>query len=188
MYFKQLNTTFKFLLGYFVFCCLTEIIIFSIKQLFGNVNNLPLLHLFTIVEYGFLVYVYFKYFIFSNKLFFVTFGLFIFIAFIDAIYLNSIYKHNTLARPTEGIILIILALYYYYLNLKNSQITIIYKEAMYWFSTAVLIYFSIDFFGFLVINKLSSDIKQLVTLTHAIFNIIAYILYAKAISCFKWKD
>jgi hypothetical protein len=187
IYYKKLNKPFKWLVCFFGLFVFFEYFNTEFRKIYGT--NTPLLHLFTPIEFSIFFIVFGQYFrlnFFKNLIIITAFwGL----AFLDAFYINNLYTHNTVARPTESIILMIASFYYFYLNLSNQNKTaIIYKEAMFWFATGILIYFSINFYMFLMVSQLVPPIALFSIDIHSIVNIIANLLFAKAFTCFKWKN
>ncbi len=186
IYFKKINKPFKRLVYFFCVSVFFEYFVTEFKKVYGT--NVPLLHLFTPLEFSLFFWVFWKYFNKHIYIYISVIFVFITIAFLDAFFINTIYTHNNVARPTESIVLIITSFYYYYLNLNSiNKNTIIYKEAMFWFTTGVLIYFSINFYMFLMISQLVPPTAYLSIDIHSVFNIIANILFAKSFTCFKWK-
>jgi hypothetical protein len=187
MYFSKINKPFKRLVYFLCISAFNEYLATEFKKVYGT--NVPLLHLFTPIEFSIFFIVFGQYFrlnFFKNLIIITAFwGL----AFLDAFYINNLYTHNTVARPTESIILMIASFYYFYLNLSNQNNTaIIYKEAMFWYATGILIYFSINFYMFLMVSQLVPPIALFSIDIHSIVNIIANLLFAKAFTCFKWKN
>ncbi len=187
MYFNKINKPFKRLVYFFCLSVFFEYFVTEFKKVYGT--NVPLLHLFTPIEFCMFIWVFWKYFDKSIFVYLAIIVPFVGIALLDAFYINGIYSHNIVARPTESIILMIASFYYFYLNLTNhNKTTLIYREAMFWFSTGILIYFAINFYMFLMISQLVPPTAYLSIDIHSVFNIIANLLFAKAFTCFKWKD
>ncbi|MFA9214162.1 MAG: hypothetical protein ACEQSR_10005 [Candidatus Methylacidiphilales bacterium] len=186
IYFKKINKPFKGLVYFYAFCVFFEYFITEYKKIYGT--NIPLLHLLTPIEFSMFFWVFWKYFNQHILFYLSVVSVFIAIAFLDAFYINTIYTQNIVARPTESIVLMIASFYYFYLNLTNhKKTTLIYSEAMFWFSTGILIYFTINFYMFLMISQLVPPTAYLSIDIHSIFNTIANLLFAKAFTCFKWK-
>jgi hypothetical protein len=183
--YNQLNKPFKGLVWFFMFCGLIEIMATQLKTIMGN--NMPLLHVFSVIEFCIFAYVFIQYFSFPIKWFYLLVVAFLIIAIIDAVFISTIYKMNSVARNVECIVLIIAALYFYYTNIKANVSHSIYKKPVYWFSTAVIVYFSINFFFFLAMNFLPYNFSMLAIYFHGIINIIANTIFAISFISFKWK-
>jgi hypothetical protein len=109
IYYKKLNKPFKWLVCFFGLFVFFEYFNTEFRKIYGT--NTPLLHLFTPIEFSIFFIVFGQYFrlnFFKNLIIITAFwGL----AFLDAFYINNLYTHNTVARPTESIILMIASYY-----------------------------------------------------------------------------
>ncbi|MFZ4796767.1 MAG: hypothetical protein ACOYMA_04690 [Bacteroidia bacterium] len=187
-FYKKLNKSFKRLVWFLLFFVLMEYTSDWLAKEIGN--NMPLSHIFTVIEFGMLISVFIAYFKIQLKYYFMLFFIFFFIAIIDAFLLKNIDTFSSLAKPIEIVIFTIAALYFYYQKLNNNQHVDLFKQPMFWFSTSILIYFSINFFMFLLAKTI---IKEAINIgfidynIHSITNTIANLLYAMAFLSFKWK-
>lgn len=187
-YYKKLSKSFKRFVWFFVFGCVTEV--FSILFAIWFNNNLPLSHLFVVVEFTLFIYLFKSNINFNNKLYYLLLLIFLVPSFLDAFYFNSIFQFNSIARTLECIILVCTSLYFYYINIKKITTEPLLKNPMFWFVTSVLFYFSISFFYFMIkdfIIKNDESLNELADNVHAFVNIISNLLFAKSFTCFKWK-
>ena len=187
-FYNKLNKLFKRLFLFLLFFVLMEYMAHWLATELGN--NMPLSHIFTIIEFGMLLSIFTTHFQVITKYYYVLLLLFIFIAIIDAFVLKNIDAFSSLAKPIESIIFTIAALYFYYNNINQNQNIDLYKQPMFWFSTSILVYFSINFFMFLLFKTI---IKEAVNTNfiehniHSITNTSANLLYSMAFFSFKWK-
>ena len=188
LYFKNLDKTFKSLVWILLFFVGVEIFSFSLTK--SVKINLPLYHIFTVLEFVLLYFVFNSYFQFSKKVNILVVGLFGIVALLDAFLLHSLTTFNGIVKPLECIILTVLALYFYYNSLNKNLMNSIFKQPMFWFSTSIFIYFSLNFFKFLLMNffmeGVAVDIKYLHNNVHSLTNITANLLYSIAFISFKW--
>lgn len=186
LFYKKLNRVFKTLVWILVFSSLVELIAFLLRKYLGN--NLPLLHIFTIIEFCMFLYVFYKGVKIKQSLYFLLIAAFILLACFDAFVFNKISTFNSIAKPAESLVFTIVALYYYYYNLQENNTVSIFYQPMYWFSTGILIYFSVNFFMFLLMNTLLSINQGMGYLEyniHSISNIIANLLFAISFTRFN---
>lgn len=188
IYYKNLNKPFKRLVWFFAFCVAMEFGATILANKLGN--NMPLLHFFSLIEFAMFTSMFFKYFGINIKKYYVLVVMFLLIALFDALFFNTIYKFNSLTRTLMCVVLIIASLYFYYSNIKSNQSINLYTQPMYWFSTAIIIYFSINFFTFMMMSFFQTsypDIGSIASKVHACVNVVANIIYAVSFVSFKWK-
>ncbi len=154
-----------------------------------RINNLFLLHVYTIEECGMILWFY-SYLLRdagNRKIFLYAFLGFAILSTANSIYLQKLTQNNTYARSLEAMIIIICAIMYYMKLLSESKLKSPARSPYFWINTGFLIYFS----GSLVLFTLSNYIRgpqyrQLrldVWTLHAFFAIVLYAL----ISVGLWK-
>lgn len=187
-FYSKLNKPFKWFVWFFLLCVFVEFGASLLKYLLGN--NMLLLHIFTPIEFCIYTFV-FSCFFKVNKVWHITLNIiFLVIAGVDALLINSFTKFNSLSHTFESLILISIALYFYYFNIKNNEYQLVFRQPMFWFTNAVLIYFCVNYFMFIMMNKFAINNKELGLLAnyiHAFTNLLVNLLFAKAFTCFKWK-
>lgn len=94
------------------------------------------------------------------------------------------YNFDYLSSSFEAIILIILSVLFFYEQLQNPEINIVYASKSFWIVIAILIYMSATLFLFISSSILSSDfqLKKNLWLINNGANIIKNILFAIAFS------
>lgn len=186
--YKKLSPLFKRLFRIVLFFAVMEFAATFYKKAFGN--NLDLFHFFTIVEFALLFSMFASYLSIGKRYLFTAIAAFTLVAVIDMFYVNTIATFNSFVKPIESLVLTLMAFYYYFTNLNTGPATNIFRQPMFWFSTSVLIYFSVNFFTFLLMNLLIKNILNVnywEYIIHCVTNIIAYMLYAMAFLSFR-KD
>jgi len=187
VFYKKLSKSFKFFVFYFSIAVIAECAA-SLSGLYLG-NNLFILHFFIPLEFAFFSCVFYLYF-FSRRikrLIFLVFILFVCLALIELI-ITGLWNHNSITRSFESVFLIWYSLIYFYQYFKSNNEIPVYIQPMFWFSSGVLIYFSIDFFSFMMINQLlkrNIEIAYLSKMIHVFINIIAYLFYTMSFRCFQ---
>lgn len=180
--YKKINKPLRILL---IYLCIS-----FIMNVAGNIlaeqriNNLPLLHIYTILELISALF-YFKY-AFSNKkidiwiiIIMISFTIF---SILNFTFIQSLYEFNTYTRPIEAIIIILFScLYLADQNNAQEELSISGR----WVASGFLIYFCSSFFQFIfsnVVSHYSSHfVKMIIWNLHATFVLIMYIFFYLAI-------
>lgn len=187
--FKQLNKPFRFLLYFFIFSGIVEIQASVFKSIISN--NMPGLHLFTVVEFMAFSFTYYAYLSKHKNLKLiipVNFLIFIALAFFDVFYLNGIWQPNTLSRTYASFSMVIYASVFFYYMLKEDLSYYSWQYPMFWISIGVLLYFSVNIFYFMMIRYLTANavsVGRLGLYTHGFINLVANILYAQSYRCIQ---
>ncbi|MDJ1506578.1 hypothetical protein [Xanthocytophaga agilis] len=111
----------------------------------------------------------------------IAFALF---AIINTVFFQSLKQFNSHTIFVECILLIVLAILYFYKELRDLENRHLERVPMFWINASVLTYFSGSLVLFYVANDLISEsmkTKGVIWGTHALFNIVHYILYAIAL-------
>jgi hypothetical protein len=146
---------------------------------YTNTNNLPLLHIYTISEFGAISWFYRQTLKKSvlEKFLFPGFTAFVVFALMNACFIQD-WHINTLPRSIECMLIIIYALFCYHRQLKELTYSRPEHSPVFWINTGFLIYFS----GALLLFTLSNYILPLnhqlniyIWTLHALFSIIEYL-------------
>ncbi|SHF18784.1 hypothetical protein SAMN04488522_102372 [Pedobacter caeni] len=144
-------------------------------------NNLPVLHIYTMIEFTTIMLFYqyiFKDYIAKSR-FWILIAVFLIFCLLNATYIQKWTIFNTYPRTLESIIVIGSSLYYYYKITKQSLYIQIEKSPVFWINTAFFIYFSGSFLLFTVSNYIlpySFEFNMMVWQFHAFLSIIKDIL------------
>lgn len=151
-----------------------------------NINNLPLLHVYTIVEIV-TVMLYYLYAFGKGdiskwiKAIIVVFPV---ICIVNFTFIQSIYTFNTYTRPLAAIIIIVFTSWYLAVqsNIKNPELVTRSGRMV---AAGFMIYYCSSVFQFIFSNiiskSVSADIKWLIWDIHATFVLIMYLLFFRAI-------
>jgi len=177
--FKKLDLPFQRLCYFLIFNILTEIVARSLA--YSDINNLPLLHLYTLGEFILLLW-FFKSLIikpafFQSKFNYLLIGGAILII-LNSLFIQSIYAFNPLAKTFVQLVIISLAvLYFYHLN-ENQSLPPIIEKSLRLINSAILIYYSGSLFIFMCSQIFidNSDLYKTFWAFNAVLNFIFQLL------------
>ena len=145
---------------------------------------------FTVIEFTFLSYFFLLSFNNSRikttiKIIWLSFTAF---ACIDYFILNKLESLDSFTIGIESMLLILFAIYFLYINLKDSVNFSIYSTFDFWIVITLLLYFAGTFFIYLLLesNKGNMEFRKIYVILNSSFNIIKNILFTIAI-CMKIK-
>ncbi|MEM9920096.1 MAG: hypothetical protein AAF990_18515 [Bacteroidota bacterium] len=148
---------------------------------YSDINNLPLLHLYTLGEFILFLWFYKSLFVrleIFQKAFrpFAVIGTVLIV--LNSVFIQNIYAFNPLAKTLVQLTIIALAvLYFYNLNSLQSSASGIYKSLRL-INSAVLIYYSGSLFIFMC-NQLfidASEVYEIIWAFNAVLNLIFQLL------------
>jgi hypothetical protein len=187
LHFNALKTSAKLLFYYLVasgLINLAAIILVSFRM-----TNLPLLHLYTIVE-AVLILSYFR-MLFSEpiikKILLLISILFPLICIINFTFIQSIYTFNTYTRPLEAILITFFCLLYLY---KSGFTEDWLSKPTSWFNIGILMYFPVVCMIFILSNYMvfvtkNKAMNLIVWQFHGIMAMVMYFAWAKGFSLNK---
>mgnify|MGYP006205409941 CR=1 FL=1 len=163
------------LITYYLFTYLfIEILLYLLAD--QKINNLPVIHLFTITEFIFLSLVYHRAFSypFGKAVAKWTVPVFVLFAICSAVYLQGIYTYNSYVRGAEAFIISFYALLYLYEVFMEAKIERLESYPFFWVNAGLLLYFAGNLFFFLLSNLLLSESEKMLKeswIIHFILNI-----------------
>lgn len=144
---------------------------------------LVLLSSFTIIEYSFICYFFL---LLSDKtakkvIMFVWIGFIIF-AILDLFLVNENQSFDSFAIGIESIIIILLCIYFLFLQIRGSNSLVIYSTFNFWVIITFLLYFSGTFFLYIFTEGMREDVEfqKLYFIINISFNILKNILLSVA--------
>lgn len=167
----------------------------SINQLVANIlsyiyhlPNLPLYHLYILVESVGLILI-FKY-RFQKHIPASYFHWFAGILGVFNLFNVFVLEHYmqmpVYSRTVESLVIIILAIYYFYVIMQEVKIKFIERSFWFWLSFGLLIYFTTNLFLFvfnLFIYEQGTEVFHSAYIIHSMLNIMLYILYSISLLC-----
>ncbi|MBK0379162.1 hypothetical protein [Mucilaginibacter segetis] len=184
LYYKKINTPLRTLLVYLIASFIINVAGIILAD--HHINNLPLLHFYTIIEIVAIMLYYLKAFG-PGKIHKWIKGimiLFPLLCIVNFCFFQSIYEFNTYTRPLEALIIILITGCYFTIqhDLKNSALITRSGRLV---AAGFMIYFCSSLFQFIFSNivsqKASGDIKLFIWDIHATFVLIMYLLFFRAI-------
>ncbi len=150
--------------------------------LLGVANNLPMFHIFVIINIIFFSVIYYKAFvgILTKR---VTIVLSVLALIVAVYFTKNIYLYPSESNTASSIVFIILSLIYFYQLLTRQEFVLIEKQGLFWFNAGVLFYFSINIFLFMLFPKIPEDQQPSYYIINNITNIIANLLYTTGLLC-----
>lgn len=150
----------------------------------NKINNLYLLHIYTIEECGMILWFY-SYLLsdaMNRKAFLYVFLGFALLSIANSIYLQKLTQNNTYARSLEAMIIIVCAVMYFYRLLSEAKLKSPIRSPYFWINTGFLIYFSSSLVLFTLSNYIRGpqyrQLRMDIWTLHAFFAIVLYALIA----------
>lgn len=181
--FSKIQPLLQYLAVLIFFDFLTEVI--SHVCFFLKINNNFLWPIFISIEFGLLSLVYRSALqpMFVTRIIAYVIPLFVTYALVNWL---SEKRGRLSAMPhfLEGIVVLFLVLCYYYKMLRTSVPVHLRHEPIFWLSTGLFFYFSVDSVIFIFSNYIQSfsqHFNNQIWCIHAVFNIVLYVFYTLAI-------
>jgi hypothetical protein len=167
---------------YLIFVLLAGIAaIITIKQ---GINNLPLLHFYTIAEFLFILR-YFQLTINTSSAQWIIKMLMIFfpsMAILDFIFIQDIHQFNSYPRPIAALIIMGFCMYYFFIYTEREIKRRWTSQPLNWLTVGLLIYFcgAFLFFAFanIIHQKASLPMRYVFNNIHATLVMLMYILFS----------
>jgi hypothetical protein len=175
--YNNINRPLKTVFSYLVFACIGNII--SSVLAFRHINNLPLLHIYTIFEFLLLGVFFFRTMpaIIYRKIVLAGLVLFPLLCIVNFLFIQNLYVFNSYTRSLEAILMIIFCVMYFFIKEESNSIQ---SEA--WIVIGILLYFSgslVQFsFSNVVSNLVSHTLKTVIWSLHATLVLLMYMLFS----------
>lgn len=151
-----------------------------------DMNNLFLLHIYTMLEFAILSAFYL---VLSGKrecrVFIGLFFVFSLLSLLDMYYIHSILRFNTYARSVECVLIMMYAMYYLYRQIGDVKKKSIYNDPIFIVNACFLMYFSLSLFLTLLSNFFMERTAVVRTIWNA-HNVLLWIYYT-IIGTMLWK-
>ncbi|MEP6677393.1 MAG: hypothetical protein ABJA78_19690 [Ferruginibacter sp.] len=147
-----------------------------------RINNLPLLHIYTVFEFISFSFFYKKVFDEGRKTnrFLILQISFVILCILNAVFLQSIYSFNSYTLALKALILMLLAVNYFAKLFTNIGETKIIMMPRFWFNSGMFLYFSGSFIFYIFSNftlYISRHSFDLILYLHAGFVLVMYMLF-----------
>lgn len=181
---RRLQTIQRYILALVIFSILVELAATLIGRLL-HLRNLPLLHVFSAVQFTLLWLIFAKRLIppFSKKFFSWVLIAFWAFAIISAIWIDGIFNFNAHARSFGAILIIFFCLSYFYQRLIKLDLENLEADPLFWIVTGSLIYYSGSLILFIISNYFLADQAMSFSMwgVHGIFNTLNNLFFMIAL-------
>lgn len=178
---KRYALDLKIIFYYLVLATITQALSFAFwKQ---SVNNFPILHVYTVVEYLLLLWFYsviLKEFL-HNKVFIALSIAFPVFSILNSIFIENIFAFNTYGRSLEALIFIFLSISWFVKIVAEDEETRLLGKAINYINGGLLVYFagSIAMFSYSSYVEQMSEVHRVNVWTiHTVLAVLLYILIA----------
>ena len=140
-----------------IFLCLSLLLeSVSVYLWSRSINNLPVLHIFTLVEFVFIWYIFHEHIRTVIPLRVGALFMVLFVAFTitNSLWIQSVFRFNSYARGIEILLILLYCLVYIYTLLTSDNTVLLRRIPMFWFATGALLYYTMSFFLFLLSNDM----------------------------------
>jgi len=160
--------------------CINAIAVYMAKH---HMNNLPLLHLYTVIEFAFISFFYFAIFEKAaiKNIILRLIPVFTALCVLNAIFLQSIHVYNSYPHSVEALLIMGYGiLYLFQSSSKNTSTTNWVNNPISWVNTGILQYFSGAIFLFAFSNLITANVQinAIIWCVHATLVLIMYILFS----------
>jgi hypothetical protein len=176
------NSNIKIILLYLIFATVTETV--AMLTVMQNINNLPLLHFYTIVEFLFILR-YFQLTLNSSPVqYLIKILMYSFptIAILDFVFIQNIFQFNSYPRSIAALIIVAFCMYYFFIYTDNEAKRKWSTQPLNWITAGLLIYFCNAFLYFAFLNiihqKASLAMRFVFGDIHATLVMLMYILFS----------
>jgi hypothetical protein len=180
--YKSLTKGAKVIVAYLFLSGLANLI--SAYLAYGKLNNLPVLHVYTCLEFLSITYFFIR--IIESKRIVLLLkciaGAFSLLCIFNSCFIQSIYTYNTYTRSIEAVLVLFLSLLYILLKNKTSYSSL-RKKSYQWFVAGFLLYFSSSLALFILSNftfSLSKHYNWILWNFHASLLLIMYFMFTYA--------
>ncbi len=133
----------------FYFVCFSAVaeLVSALISIGGN-NTMPGAHVYVLVEFIILTFFYANYIkvYIARKYIWVIIAGFTVLSVLNALFIQKITAYPNILRAVESIVMVIFSVLYFHKIMVEAKIKKLSKEPMIWINTAMLVYFSGNFF------------------------------------------
>ncbi|WP_462247649.1 hypothetical protein [Ekhidna sp.] len=181
--YKKLPKEMKYFSWFVIISFLVQVIASLLYH--NGENNMPLLHIYTVVGFICLVFFYNQIFdgLIKPKILWILAGVFVLYSIINSIFIQDIYTFNSYALSVEAVFIIILSLttFVFLMNdiVKEKRMAII--KSISWINAGLFIYYAssllVFYFGNMIINFSRTPLVRYTWFIYALFSIIMYFCF-----------
>lgn len=186
--YKKLNKSHRFLYGFIILGTLTELGNKTIKEFFVIKNNMPLGHLYISLSFIFLALFYMCELkgLINKKIIIAIIILYELFCLQNVILFQSHLSYPSIPGAISALLLITFAIFLFANILRESKIRVLSESSLIWINSAVLLYYSGNFFFYTLYNFILSYSNEFLFRTLDFFRILNAIFYI-LIAIGLWK-
>lgn len=148
-----------------------------------GINNLPVIHLYGLIEAGLLAYFFMQ--VLNRRRYLITGVMILYVVYyvINSIFFESIFSFNANARAVEAVIMLVFCLLYFYQVYQTEEDIFIDRSPHFLIIVGTVIYFAGAFFSFLLATNIllgANDNLFGSWVLHNASNILKHIVYTFA--------
>jgi hypothetical protein len=179
IYYTKLSRSHKYIYWFIVFGTFIEIINKLLRKFLHIKNNMPLGHFYITVSFIFLA----LFFLFELKNFvskkviagiiilFVLFSLYI------ILFIQSYLDYPSISGAVSALLLVSFSILLYANVMREGKIKVLSDSSLIWINSAVLIYYSGNFFFYILFNLFLQYSREFLIKTLNFFSILNFIFY-----------
>lgn len=186
--YKKCSSAQQFFTWFLLFVGLNQLVATIISDVYLK-PNLPLYHLYILIEGVCIFILYskrFKHLQWVNENMRWVIGGYALMVLINGFFVQGIFVIPNWSRSLESILVIGISIYYFNFIFKEGKIKYLDRSFWFWMSSGLLIYFSSNLMLFVFTNMLTNRNDQLflgVWSIHAVLNFVLYGFYTIALLC-----
>ncbi len=181
--YRALSNELKCIAWYLFVAAFTSIINTMLSR--NNINNMPVMHFYTMLEFSILALFYKQLLQGISKFISALIPFFILLCIANVIFFQNILTFNTYTKSVEAILIIFFSIAYFKNMLDATGSEIKWAGPLVYINSGLLFYFSGSFILFVIQNILiqNKDLVSIMWSIHATILLLLYILIAVAL----WK-
>lgn len=179
--FKYLTTEIKIFFAFVAYGLFNELLSFFLVYVIGFKNNMPLTHLYGLVTF-LVITIFYRHLLtgfVQRKWIDITVALYTVYYLINSVFLLSIYTYPGVATAIGTIIILLLIILYFAKVMQEAKIKKLFAEPVIWISGALLVYYSVNMFFFVLFNLIleySVEFTSLIVRIRIGFNVLVYLM------------
>jgi len=182
--YRRLDKVLKLAAAFFLMNVLSDLLQVSTLAM-GAKNNQPVLHLNIILSVLFFIAIYYYALIVPGlkKLILITGGIAVLGLLYCLLFINGIWDYPTWANTILSLLAIFFSIVYFIQLLNRQEFVHIEKLGFFWINSAVLFYFSVTIFLFMLFPKIIASHQEDYYIINHITNITTNIVFSVGLLC-----
>ena len=186
LFYKRFDGVMKVLSIFLIASALSDVLLDLVIVIYPHHGNTsPIYHVYLLSCIVLLGIVYYKAFFsaFIKKAVLFSTALVFLIGVINVAFLEKIYEYPSITNTALSLMLIVFSLLYFYQILSRQEFIHIEKQSFFWINTAILFYYSVTIFLFMLLKKLSVEQVGQYYIINTVTNVISNILFTVGLLC-----